>query len=351
MRRFVAAFVLLTLASSPTPARAQLFSLVNLDHLNSKLCGRVVDHSRNHGDDRRQHSPILGRPRDLYVYLPPSYDPSIAYPLILFLHGAGVDEHDFLDPGTLKALDQFIVSGQIPPVIVAAPDGTYEGVNHIGATHSLWVNGLGGRFEDHIVGEVMPFLMRTYSIRPERQAHAILGISAGGYGAMAIGLKHRDLFGSIATLAAPLNLRYDSCPEGYRGQFDPATYRERAEYDPDLVVARFYLGILRRRVKQFLEPVYGRGPEVVAQITRDNPADLLASTNLRPGEMALYVNYPGRDNYNFDAQDQSFAWIAARRGIAVDLSTIPHGRHNLRYIEKAEAPAFLWIGRHLLPPR
>jgi S-formylglutathione hydrolase FrmB len=350
MRRFATSIVWLLLASAVSPARAQLFSLVNIDHLNGKLCGRIVDHTRNHGADRRQHSPALGGPRDLYVYLPPGYDPTVAYPLVIFLHGSDVDEHDFLDPGDIKALDRMIVGGQVPPMIVAAPDGTYEGMNHINATHSLWVNGRGGRFEDHVVGEVMPFLMRTYSIRPERQAHALLGISAGGFGAMAIGLKHRDLFGVVATLAAPLNMRYDTCDRGYRGRFDPTTYRERADYDPELVIARFYFGLLRRRVKKYLEPVYGEGPGMAAQIARDNPADLLASTNLQPGEMALYVNYPEYDNFNFDAQDQSFAWLAARRGIQVDLSVVRHGRHNLRYIERAEPPAYLWIGRHVLPP-
>ena len=310
MRRLVLALVLLTAAAAP--AKAQVFELVNLEHLNRKLCGRVVDYTQNHGADRRLYSPILGRPRDLYVYLPPGYDPSVAYPLILFLHGADVDEHDFLDPGDLKALDCMMSRGEIPPAIIAAPDGTYEGRNRLTSTHSLWVNGLGGRFEDHVVAEVVPFLMRTYSIRPERQAHGLLGVSAGGFGAMAIALKHRDLFGAVATLAGPLNMRYDNCEGRYGDDFDPATYRERTEYDPDMIIARFYFGLLRRRVKTFLEPVYGTGPDVIAKVARDNPADLLASTDLRPGELAIYVNYPGRDNYNFDAQDQSFAWLAAR---------------------------------------
>ena len=53
---------------------------------------------------------------------------------------------------------------------------------------------------------------------------------------------------------------------------------------------------------------------MIAKVARDNPADLLLSTGLQPGELAMYVNYPGRDNYNFDAQDKSFAWLAAQRG-------------------------------------
>jgi len=348
MRRLVAA--LLLVASAGAPARAQLFDLVNLDHLNRKLAGRVVDHTQNHGADRRLFSPILGRPRDLYVYLPPGYDPAVAYPLIVFLHGADLDEHDFLDPGDLKELDAMMARGEIPPAVVAAPDGTYEGLNRLTSTHSLWVDGLGGRFADHVVAEVLPFVMRAYSVRPEREAHALLGVSAGGFGAMSIALKHRDAFAAVATLAGPLNMRYFTRQGRYGDDFDPATYRPRGDYDPNEVIARFYFGLIRRRVRTFIGPVYGSGPDVMARIALDNPADLLDSTGLRPGELAIYVNYPGRDNYNFDAQDRSFAWLAARRGVAVDLVREPRGRHNLRYIEAAELPAYAWLGRHLLPP-
>ena len=348
MRRVVAA--LLLIASATAPAKSQVCNLANLDRVNRKLHGRVVDFTHNHGADRRIWSPILGRTRDLYVYLPPGYDPSITYPLILFLHGAVIDEHYFLDPFDLKAIDRMMSVGEVPAAIIAAPDGMYDGRNRINSPHSLWVNGLGGRFEEHVVAEIVPFLMRTYSIRPERNAHALLAISAGGFGAMAIALKHRDLFGVIATIGGPLNMRYDNCEARYGDDFDPATYRERTEYDRDMIIARYYFGLRRRRVKTFLEPVYGPGPDMIAKVARDNPADLLSSTGLQPGDLAIYINYAGRDNYNFDAQDKSFAWLAARRGIAIDLVEVPRGRHDLLYIERAEPPTFLWLGQHILPP-
>jgi hypothetical protein len=341
---------LLLAASWASSARAQVFDFVNLDRLNGRLCGRVVDHTWNHGEDRRIFSPILAQKRDLYVYLPPGYDPTVAYPLVVFLHGADIDEHAFLDAKDLLWLDGMIARGEIPRAVVAAPDGIYEGRNRIISTHSLWVNGLGGRYEDHVVQEVVPYLLRNYSIRPERQAHALLGISAGGFGAMGMALKHRDVFGAVATLGGPLNMLYYNCQGRYGDDFDPATYRERVDYDPDEVIARYYFGLLRRKVKTFLTPIYGDGPDVIAKIRRDNPADLLASTSLRPGELTMYVAYPGRDNYNFDAQDQSFAWLAARQGIAVTLVRDPKGRHNLPYFEEAEHPAFEWLGRQILPP-
>jgi S-formylglutathione hydrolase FrmB len=348
MRRVVAALLLLT--STAAPVRGQVFDWVNLDRVNSKLGGRVIDFTQNHGADRRICSPILGRPRDLYVYLPPGYDPSVAYPLVIFLHGAHIDEHAFLDPGVLKKLDRMISQGEVPAAIIAAPDGTYEGKNRITSTHSLWVNGLGGRFEDHVVDEILPLLMRTYSIRPEREAHALLGISAGGFGATTIAMKHRDVFGAVATVGGPLNVRYDNRQGRYSDDFDPATYRARTEYDPDMIIARYYFGLVRRRAKTFFERVYGTGQEVSAKVVRDNPADVLASTDLRPGELAMYINHPDRDNYNFDAQDQSFAWLAAQRGLAVDLTETPGAEHNLSYIQRAEPPACFWLGQHILPP-
>jgi poly(3-hydroxybutyrate) depolymerase len=348
MRRVAAALFLI--ASAAVPAQAQAFNWVNLDRLNGKLCGRVVDYTWNHGADRRIFSPILGRPRDLYVYLPPGYDPGVAYPLIVYLHGAHIDEHAFLDPGVLKTLDLMFSRGEIPPAVIAAPDGTYDGKNRITCSHSLWVNGQGGRFEDHVVGEIVPFLSSTYSLRPERQARSLLGISAGGFGAMTIALKHRDVFGVVATVGGPLNVRYDNRQRNYSDDFDPATYVGRTEYEPDMVIARYYMKMVHRTAREFFEPVYGTGASVSGKVARDNPADVLASANVRPGELAIHVNYPTEDNYNFDAQAQSFVWLAGRRGLAVDVTAVAGAGHDLGYIEKATPPTCAWLGKTLLPP-
>lgn len=57
--------------------------------INSRLQGQVLDFTNNHGADRRIWSPALCQKRDLYVYVPPRYDPKKAYPLFIFLHGLG----------------------------------------------------------------------------------------------------------------------------------------------------------------------------------------------------------------------------------------------------------------------
>ena len=81
----------------------------------------------------------------------------------------------------------------------------------------------------------------------------------------------------------------------------------------------------------------------------NNPADLIESTNLQPGELQLYVNYAGRDNYNFDAQALSFVYLAGLRGVGIEVKEVPRGRHNLPYFESQEKPAFIWMTQHLAP--
>lgn len=347
MRYPCAILIALTLAG---PASGQYRNCADLDRINRRLAGHVVDGTHNHGADRREFSPILGQPRDLYVYLPPGYTPRKAYPLIVYLHMAYVDEHALLGFRQVETLDQMILRGEVPPVIVACPDGTIDGRNAFRSPHSLFVNGIHGRFEDHILYEVLPSLTRRYSIRPERQAHAVMGASAGGYGAMSLAIRHRDVFGAGAAVAGPLNLRYSNIDDDYREDFDPATYRWRTHYDPNQVVGLFYFGLGRVPARRYITPVFGEPPGVEARLARTNPADVLFSSGLRPGESALYVDYPGRDNWNFDAQAESFLWLAAGRGLAVDAFRDPPATHTLPYFRRAHPRAYRWLGCHLLPP-
>lgn len=344
--------ILAAVAAGAVPAaRGQVRACANLDRLNRRLAGQVVDYSHNHGADRRPFSPILGMPRDLYVYLPPGYSPARAYPLVLYFHPSYVDENIFTARAWIGELDRMIARGEFPPAVVAAVDGTTTGENRFRAPHSLFVNGCGGRVEDHVLFEVLPFLMRTYSIRPERQAHALLGTSAGGFGALSLAIRRRDLFGAGAVVGGAVNLRYSNLQGRYADDFQPETYRWKDRYDPDEVVGVFSGGLSRTRARKYMEPVFGcRRPGVEAAIAAVNPADLLFTTDLRPGELALYINYAARDNWNFDAQAESFAWLASTRGIAVDLERVPRARHNVRYFRTQHPRAYRWLAAHLLPP-
>ena len=66
--------------------------------------------------------------------------------------------------------------------------------------------------------------MANYSTRPERQARALVGFSAGAYGAMGLAIEHRDIFGSVVSLAGPINMRYSNCNDAYLDDFDPTEF-------------------------------------------------------------------------------------------------------------------------------
>lgn len=341
---------LLIVAGLSRPARAQVMSLASLDRLNRRIAGCVVDYTHNHGQDRRIFSPILGRPRDLYVYLPPGYSPKNAYPLVLYLHTGTVDENLFVGSNYVIQLDQMIQRGEFPPVVVACPDGGIEGENQIRGAHSFYVNGCRGRFQDHLVQEVVPFLTGCYSIRPEREAHAVFGLSAGGFGALSLAIKYRPYFGAVVTMGAPANMRYCTCNGDCLADFDPATYRWIDCYNPNQVVGRFYCGLKPVHASRYITPVFGTGQAAHDRITRENPADLLFTTDLQPGQLDIYLHLPGQDNYNFDDQGKSFAWLAAQKGVAVTLESDPNGHHNLPYFRANHAAAYRWLSHHLLPP-
>ena len=197
---------------------------------------------------------------------------------------------------------------------------------------------------------MIPFLTANFSIRPEREAHAILGVSAGGYGAMSMAIEHHEFFGAVATLAGAINLRYYNADERYFENFDPVTYRWKTRYDargddrqatptgpcgflPNGSWARSSAKVISSRA-----------------LADTNPADKLFTTDIQPGQLAIYANYGGRDNFNFDAQAESFAWLAASKGIAVTLDRDSAGNHSLRYLRANIQRAFLWLGQHLLPP-
>ncbi len=332
-----------------SPARAQILASNNVDRANGRLSGTVVDYTLKHGSDRRIFSPILGMRRDLYVYLPPGYDPHRAYPLIIFFHMANDDERYFAHSTFLKVLDGLISAGAFPPAVVAAPDGLFGQAGRFHRHHSMFINGPNGRFDDHIIQEVIPFLTAEFSIRPEREAHALLGVSAGGYGAVSMAIGHRDYFSTVATIGGALNLRYYNSDEVYFENFDPATYRWKTRYEPDEVIGTFYNGLLQLRARRFMDPAFGGGA-IEPLLAETNPADRLFTYNVQPGELAIYANYGGRDNFNFDAQVESFAWLASTRGIAVTLDRDPNGTHSFRSLRAALQRTFLWIGQHLLPP-
>nr|WP_255633194.1 alpha/beta hydrolase-fold protein [Demequina sp. TTPB684] len=58
-----------------------------------------------------------------------------------------------------------------------------------------------GRWEQALVAEIVPYIDDHYRTVESREARGLAGHSMGGYGALTIGMKHADVFGSVFALA------------------------------------------------------------------------------------------------------------------------------------------------------
>lgn len=320
-----------------------------LERYNRQLSGKILDYSHNHGTDRRLFYPSLGKKRDLYVYVPPGYDPGKRYPVAIYLHGFLSDEMSFLGD-ILIPMDRAIGSGKLPPMVIVAPDASVHGVDCLATYGTFYCNSKQGRFEDYLVCDVYDWVLKNFSIREEPEAHVLLGVSMGGHGAFSKAMKHPDKFRVAVGVMPPLNVLYTSCRDRYMDNFDPCCWKQRETLDrPRQVIGRFY-GVIVIREGRLLHPLYGRNnPDVVALVKEDNPIDLLESRNVQPGQFEFYVGYAGKDEFNLDAQAESFLLRARQRNIPIHVNYIPDGRHNVKTGKMFLPEIFTWLTEKVGP--
>jgi S-formylglutathione hydrolase FrmB len=309
-----------------------------------KLHGQLLDFTNNHGADRRIWSESLQQKRDMYVYLPPGFDPCCRYPLMIWLHGFAQDEYSFL-ADVVGQLDKAIADGVLPPMIIAAPDGSLQGNSCFFTAGSFFLNTKAGCFENYLMHDVWDFLFQNFPIRPERHAHVMAGVSMGGGAAFNKAIKFRDRIGVVLGVFPPVNVRWMDCRGRYMGNFDPCCWAWKTDYNhPWQVVGRFY-GVFTIRERNVVQPLYGKGdPNVAGYIAAENPIEMIDAYCLRDGELAIYIAYGGKDQFNIDAQVR-----ARERGLCVAVGYDPKGKHD-RATAYRLMPAYLaWLGQQLAP--
>jgi S-formylglutathione hydrolase FrmB len=348
-RSFWLAFGLLVVAPLPPIQARDLIvrGRRELEAVNRRLHGQVVDYTHNHGADRRIWSEALGQKRDVYVYLPPSFDPTKRYPLIIALHGWAQDERAFIRYA-VDVFDQAMASGCMPLAIIVVPDGSVDGDGCLTQSGSFFINSKAGRFEDFVMQDVWNFVMKNYAIRPEREAHALIGVSMGGAAAFNLGIKHRDRFQVVAGIYPPVNMRYVDCHGRYMSHFDPDCQGLRTDVSRGHeVIGRFY-GVVLISLKRLLDPIYDRkDTSVIEQLSRDNPFEMIDAYNLKEGDLSMFIAYGGRDEFNIDAQVESFLYKAKQKGLTVDVAYDPKGRHDYRTLLKLQPSLFDWLKKRL----
>ena len=309
--------------------------------------GRIVDFTGNHGRDHRIWSRSLHQWRDLYVYLPPGFNRHESYPIIIYMHPFAFNERTFLR--LIPHIDEAIVKGKLPPLIIAAPDGSIDGVGCLEKPGSFFINSNAGPYEDFVLQDVWDFVTNRYPIRPERNAHVLAGISMGGFAAFNLGIRHRDAFGIVVGIHPPLNLRWADVDGNPRAKFDPRRWGWRTGFDNPHEIVASYSGTFKVRMGPVIKPVFGDGDEALVNVAANNPIELVLKTGLKNGELSMFVGYGGRDEFNIDAQVDSFLYLAKFRGLGVAVAFEPDGHHDGLTALKMMPAMFRWLRPQLEP--
>lgn len=148
-------------------------------------------------EHRSFHSATLNTAVGYNLLLPPSYaDNDNSYPVLYWLHGVGGNENSSVAP-VAPQLAAAMAAGTIPPCIVVFING---------ADYSFYADSADGSVpaETVFIRELLPHVDTNFRTRADRSGRAIEGFSMGGFGALAIAMKHADLFASVVAYAPAL---------------------------------------------------------------------------------------------------------------------------------------------------
>lgn len=159
------------------------------------------------GDPTERQTPVI---------LPPSYDqqPERRYPVIVVLAAFAGTGWQLLNRSPLaEAFDErleriYAADPSLPEAIVVLPD-CYTVLGG-----SQYVNSKGmGRYQDHIIDEVVPLIDRRYRTLAQPQHRAVVGRSSGGIGALWLAMNHPEVFQAVASHAGDGFFRATLLPE------------------------------------------------------------------------------------------------------------------------------------------
>jgi enterochelin esterase-like enzyme len=183
-------------------------------------------------------------PRLSLVYFPPGFSAQGRYPTLYVLHGIRGSPYSIANGLRFASFaDNAIVAGQVRPFLAVMPPAGLT-ARFSGEWTGVW--------ERYVVDDVVPWSDRNLPALRLRAARAIAGLSAGGYGAADIGLRHPALFGTIESWSGSFFAPHD-------GSLRHASAKQLAANDPTSL-AEGEAALLRRLRTRFFLSCGSRDP-------------------------------------------------------------------------------------------
>jgi len=158
-------------------------------------------------------SAILGKPRRIHIYVPPSYEhsPKRRYP-VLYIHD-GQNALSTAGPGAAfgwgpwdfdKTADRLIAERKIEPIIMVAIDCSNERYKEYRGP-AAWTKTNGSphydRYERFLIEELKPKIDREYRTKKTAKDTGTIGSSMGGVVSLALAWQNPNVFGKAASLS------------------------------------------------------------------------------------------------------------------------------------------------------
>lgn len=149
-------------------------------------------------------------PRTITVWLPPGAHEGPPLPVLYMHDGQNLFAPDALWGGWRVGvtLDEALAADLLPPMIVVGIDNTparsdeYTQVQDV--IDGMPVGGRADEYADFVVNGVKPFIESRYLAASEPESVAVMGSSLGGLVSLYIGLRHPQVFGSIASMSGTI---------------------------------------------------------------------------------------------------------------------------------------------------
>ena len=150
-------------------------------------------------------SESVGTIRKANVYLPPKYDKKKKYSVLYLLHGIGGDEWEWVRDGGVPniIMDNLYADGKVADMIVVMPNGR-------AAKDDSRAGGYGsapafGEFDKDLIGSLIPYIEKNFSVYTDKNHRAIAGLSMGGGQSLNFGLGHMDVFAYVGGFSSAPN--------------------------------------------------------------------------------------------------------------------------------------------------
>ena len=157
------------------------------------------------------NSSVLAMDRRVYIYTPAGYEKdNQKYPVFYLLHGAGGDEDAWTNMGrAAQIMDNLIAQVKAKPMIVVMTNGN---ANQSGAQNEVTdeplqgdmmtaYQKLAGKFEAHLVKDLIPFIEKNYKVLAGKENRAIAGLSMGGMHTQTITNDNPGMFSYIGVFS------------------------------------------------------------------------------------------------------------------------------------------------------